>query len=157
MLSGDGDVQFKVEDGELYVRSKASMLGYYGQEPIAAEDWRATGDLVEIVGDRIEFRGRKSEVINVGGVKIHPLPIEDRIGKVPGVDLVRVFGRANAMVGAIVAVEVVAAAGHDTEEIDKAIRAATADLPPAARPRSIRFVESMGTTGNKLTRTAPTA
>ncbi|GAA3518827.1 fatty acid--CoA ligase family protein [Aeromicrobium panaciterrae] len=157
MLSSDGDVQFKVEDGELYVRSKASMLGYYGQEPIEAENWRATGDLVEIVGDRIEFRGRKSEVINVGGVKIHPLPIEDRIGKVPGVDLVRVFGRANAMVGSIVAVEVVAAAGHDTEEIDRAIRTATADLPPAARPRSIRFVESMGTTGNKLTRTAPTA
>lgn len=152
MLEEGGDVVFKVVDGELWVRSRASMLGYYGQPPIDADAWRATGDLVEIVDDRIEFRGRASEVINVGGVKVHPLPVEDRIGQIPGVALVRVFGRPNAMVGAIVAVEVVPESGHDTEAIDAAIRAACADLPPASRPRSIRFVETMGTTGNKLTR-----
>ena len=48
------------------------MLGYYGEEPVDADAWRPTGDLVEIVGDRIEFRGRVSEIINVGGVKVHP-------------------------------------------------------------------------------------
>src|SRR5256885_203780 len=82
--------------------------------------------------DRILFRGRSSEVINVGGVKVHPLPVEDRIGAVPGVDMARVFGRPNAMTGAIVAVEVVAAPGADTDQIAAQIRAACADLPAAA-------------------------
>ena len=154
MLQEGGDVVFKVVDGELWVKSRAAMIGYYGQEPIDAEAWRATGDLVEIVGDRIEFRGRASEVINVGGVKVHPLPVEDRIGRIPGVALVRVFGRPNAMVGAIVAVEVVAAAGTDHDELDAEIRRVCADLPPASRPRNIRFVETMSTTGNKLARGA---
>lgn len=156
MLEEGGDVVFKVVDGELWVKSRASMLGYYGQEPIDPDAWRATGDLVEIVGDRVEFRGRASEVINVGGVKVHPLPVEDLISRVPGVELVHVFGRANAMVGAIVAVEVVPAAGFETDEIDAKIREVCADLPPASRPRSIRFVETMSTTGNKLSRGATT-
>ncbi len=152
MLEDGGDVTFKVVDGELWVRSKSSMLGYYGDEAIDADAWRATGDLVEIVGDRIEFRGRSSEVINVGGVKVHPFPVEERIGRLPGVAVVRAYGRKNAMVGAIVAVEVIPAAGVDEDALDAAIREACSDLPPAARPRSIRFVESMSTTGNKISR-----
>lgn len=152
MLSEDGDVVFKVIDGELWVRSRASMLGYYKDEPVDSDSWRATGDLVEIVGDRIQFRGRKSEVINVGGIKIHPLPVEDRIGRVNGVALVHAFGRPNAMVGSIVAVEVVLSPGHEADDVDAEIRKACADLPPAARPRSIRFVETMNTTGNKISR-----
>lgn len=156
MLSEDGDVNFKVIDGELWVRSRASMLGYYDEESIDTDAWRPTGDLVEIVGDRIEFRGRKSEVINVGGVKVHPLPIEDRISRLPGVALVRAFGRPSALVGSIVAVQVVPAQGQDTDEIDAEIRKACADLPPPARPRTIQFVQSMDTTGNKLSRGAST-
>ena len=72
----------RVVEGELWVRSTIGMLGYYGEPPIDPDGWRPTGDLVEIVGDRIEFRGRASEIINVGGVKVHPLPIEERIGAV---------------------------------------------------------------------------
>lgn len=152
VLDEGGDVTFKVVDGELWVRSASSMLGYYGDEEIPDGGWRATGDLVEVVGDRIEFRGRTSEVINVGGVKVHPLPIEQVISRVDGVALVHAFGRPNAMVGNIVAVKVVPVAGTDTDELDQRIRAACADLPPAARPRSIKYVDSMDTFGNKLSR-----
>ncbi|MCW2751923.1 MAG: long-chain fatty acid--CoA ligase [Aeromicrobium sp.] len=156
MLDTDDDLTFRVEDGELWVRSTSAMLGYYKEEPVDPDAWRPTGDLVEIVGDRVEFRGRKTEVINVGGVKIHPLPIEDRISQVPGVALVRVFGRPNAMVGAIVAVEIVLSPGHDADEVDARVRATCADLPPAARPRSIRFVETIDMTGNKISRSVST-
>jgi acyl-CoA synthetase (AMP-forming)/AMP-acid ligase II len=142
----------RIVDGELWVRSRVGMLGYYGEDPVEADAWRPTGDVVEVVSDRILFRGRTSEIINVGGVKVHPLPIEDRIGSVPGVDMARVFGRPNAMTGAIVAVEVVAAPGADTDTITAAIRAACADLPAAARPRSVRFVDSVSLAGNKIVR-----
>jgi acyl-CoA synthetase (AMP-forming)/AMP-acid ligase II len=148
----DADVAMKIVDGELWVRSRVGMLGYYGEEPVDADGWRPTGDLVEVLDDRILFRGRTSEIINVGGVKVHPLPIEERVGAVPGVDLARVYGRTNAMTGAIVAVEVVAAEGADHDAVATAIRAACADLPAAARPRSIKFVDTIATAGNKIVR-----
>lgn len=151
-LAGTHGVELKVEDGELWVRTPYGMLGYYGEPAQDSRDWRRTGDLVEMDGDRVHFRGRTSEVINVGGVKVHPLPIEERIGKVPGVDLARVFGRPNALTGAIVAVEVVAGPGTDTEELGRAVRAACADLPPASRPRSVRFVDEIATVGAKVVR-----
>ncbi len=151
----EADVDMRIVDGELWIRTRSGMLGYYGEPPVDADGWRATGDLVEVEGDRIVFRGRSSEVINVGGVKVHPLPIEERVGSVPGVDMARVFGRPNAMTGAIVALEIVAAPGADEAEVTRAVKAACADLVPAARPRSIRFVDDVATTGGKIIRRQP--
>lgn len=148
----DADIAMKVVDGELWVRSRVGMLGYYGEDEVDPDAWRPTGDLVELTADRILFRGRTSEVINVGGVKVHPLPIEERIGAVPGVDMARVYGRPNALTGAIVAVEIVAAPGTDAAAVESAVRAACLDLPAAARPRSIKFVESVALAGGKIVR-----
>ena len=151
----DADVDLKVVDGELWIRSRTGMLGYHGEPPVDPDAWRPTGDLVEVVGDRVLFRGRSSEVINVGGVKVHPLPIEERVGAVDGVDLARVFARPNPMTGSVVAIEVVAAPGHDHDALKAALKAACADLPPAARPRSIRFVDDLATAGGKILRREP--
>jgi acyl-CoA synthetase (AMP-forming)/AMP-acid ligase II len=156
----DAEVQMKIVDGELWVRSSVGMLGYYGEDAVDPDGWRASGDLVEVEGDRILFRGRNSDIINVGGVKVHPLPVEERISAVPGVAMARVFGRPNRMTGAIVAVEVVAQKGPDgaevseeqLESIEEAIRRACEDLVAASRPRSIKFVDEIVTRGNKITR-----
>ncbi len=150
----EADVTFKVIDGELWVRSRVGGLGYYGQDPVGADDWRPTGDLVEVEGDRLMFRGRVSDVINVGGVKVHPLPVEERVSSVAGVVMCRVLGRPNALTGEIVAVEVEAADDADTEELDEAIREACSTLPAAARPRSILFVDEISTRGEKIERRA---
>lgn len=152
VLGESGEAELKVVDGELWVRSKAAMLGYHGQEPLEQSGWRATGDLVEVVDDRILFRGRKSDVINVGGVKIDPLPIEEVVSEVPGVSAVHAAGRPNRLVGQIVALEVVPAPGSDEKDVHSAIQDACAALPPAARPRSIRFVPTLPMAGNKLSR-----
>jgi acyl-coenzyme A synthetase/AMP-(fatty) acid ligase len=149
----DALVAFKIVDGELWVRSRIGMLGYYGEDD-ATDDWRSTGDVVEVVDDRIVFRGRASEVINVGGVKVHPIPVEERVSAIPGVKLVRAYGRPSALTGAIVAVDVVPHTDADEEELYAAVKAACADLPAASRPRSINFVESIQTVGNKLLRKA---
>ena len=156
----------RVADGELWVRAGAGMLGYANESPsdsvgADAEDqdesgeWRRTGDLVEIVGDRVMFRGRKSEVINVGGVKVHPLPVEDRITGLDTVALARVFGRPNKLTGAIVAAEIVPVGGlegADVEAIRVQINEAVADLPRAWQPRSVTFVDAIETKGGKTIR-----
>jgi acyl-CoA synthetase (AMP-forming)/AMP-acid ligase II len=63
-------------------------------------------------------------VINVGGVKVHPLPVEELVSAVDGVELVHVFGRANPVSGQIVQADVVARAGVDTDVLEDDIRAA---------------------------------
>jgi len=151
-LDDAGDVELKVVDGELWARAPRAMLGYHDAPSVDGAEWRATGDLVEIVGDRLLFRGRTSDVINVGGVKVHPLPIEERLSGIDGVAAARVFGRSNALTGAVVAVEIVAAPGSDPDDIDTAVRDACANLPPASRPRSIRFVDAIRVEGNKIIR-----
>lgn len=148
----DSDVSLKIVDGELWVRSSASMLGYHGEDDRSADEWWPTGDLVDVVDDRIVFRGRKTDVINVGGVKVHPLPVEERVTAVAGVRAARVHGRANALVGAVVAVDVVAEEGVDERELKAAIRDACADLPRPWQPRSIQLVAELAMKENKVVR-----
>ena len=158
VLEADGDLRFKIVDGELWVSSATAMLGYVDESADKTRDvqpeWRATGDLVEVVGDRILFRGRVTEVVNVGGVKVHPLTVEDRVSGIDGVAIAHAYGKPNAMVGSIVALDVVTDPGADEASLRDAIRAACADLPPAARPRLIKFVDTLATRGAKLSRGA---
>ncbi|NHA01561.1 hypothetical protein G5V59_21975 [Nocardioides sp. W3-2-3] len=66
----------------------------------------------------------------------------------------RAYGRPNPMVGHVLAVEIVLEPGYDESEVARQVREACADLPPAARPRSIKFLDTMSTTGNKMLRGA---
>jgi acyl-coenzyme A synthetase/AMP-(fatty) acid ligase len=133
------------------------MLGYAGDaesDPSRSEvdGWWPTGDLADVVGDRVVFRGRNSDVINVGGVKVDPLPVEHRITSLSGVTAARVFGRSNPMTGAIVAAEIVPASGTDQEEMRREVKQAVADLPRAWHPRSVKFVDTVETRGAKTVR-----
>ena len=147
----DADVRMRIVDGELQLHSRVGMLGYH-QSGNDESQWRPTGDLVEVRGDRIHFVGRRTEIINVGGAKVHPLPVEEVVCSVDGVQLAAVYGRANAVTGQIVAVDVVAADGVDTDALAAEIRTACQALPAAGRPRRIRFVDELEIRGNKLMR-----
>ncbi len=148
----------RAEQGELWVRAEAGMLGYADEPDGAAPSptaWRPTGDLVEIVGTRVLFRGRQSEIINVGGVKVHPLPVEERVLSLASVEAARVFGRPSKLTGSIVAVDIVPVGGAavaDADEIRRAVREAVADLPRAWQPRSVNLVAALETRGGKTVR-----
>jgi acyl-CoA synthetase (AMP-forming)/AMP-acid ligase II len=147
----DADVRLRIVDGELQIRSRVGMLGYHA----GADDdsqWRPTGDLVEVRGDRIHFVGRTTEIINVGGAKVHPLPVEELACSVPGVSLAAVYGIPNPVTGQIVAIDVVPDPEVDVDELKGRLRAAWRELPAAGRPRRMRFVPELETRGNKLLR-----
>lgn len=148
----DGEVSLKIVDGELWVRSSAGMLGYHGEADLPDNEWWPTGDMVEVAEGRIVFRGRSSDVINVGGVKVHPLPVEERVTSVAGVKIARVYGRPNPLVGAVVAVDVVPDGDVDAKDLERLVRAACHDLPRPWQPRSVRVVEELKVREGKVVR-----
>lgn len=153
------DPQLRVEEGELHIRSGRSMLGYYDPETGVVNEvqgrWFPTGDLVRVEGDRVVFLGRKTEAINVGGVKVHPPEVEEVVQRVPGVSLARVYGRPNPVTGHIVAVDVVPADGAEPEALKAAIRdACAAALSRYQTPRLIRIVDELEMANQKVVRRA---
>ena len=101
-IGGEG-FEWKIVDGGLWVRASAAMLGYLNApSPIDADGFIDTGDLVEADGEWIRFLGRKTEVINVGGNKVHPSEVESTILQMDDVLDVVVRGDAHALTGQVV-------------------------------------------------------
>lgn len=107
--SGLGEVEMKVEDGSLLIRSKRTAGRYIGEERtlIREDGFVNTGDTVELRGDRYYFTGRRDGVINVGGQKVHPEEVETVINRHPSVSASLVKTQRNPIMGAIVVADVV--------------------------------------------------
>lgn len=103
--SGVRDVEIKISDqGTLWLKNTHINQKYLGGGgSLASEDgWIDTGDLVEVDGDRVLFKGRLNGAINVGGNKVIPEDIEARILEVPGVFQVAVRAKSSSIAGALV-------------------------------------------------------
>ena len=158
-LAREGEVAMKVQDGSLRIRSPRTASFYVGLDAglADADGFVDTQDMVEPVGDRFVFTGRREGIINVGGLKVHPEEVEAVINRQPGVRMSRVFARRSPLTGALVAAEVVADAVLDaTGEArlrQHILSACRADLPPVKAPASLRFVAHLPlTAGGKLER-----
>jgi acyl-CoA synthetase (AMP-forming)/AMP-acid ligase II len=144
--SSDG-VELQIINDELCVRSANGMQGYDGDSGRSYDPnvWFPTGDLVGVMGDRVHFLGRASDMINVGGNKVHPLEIERLIRSVAGVADVRVYGRKSSITGQLVECELVAAEGADATRVEEAVRSrCLKQLASHQRPRAIRMVKEIG-------------
>jgi len=97
-------VKTKVVDNILFVKCDMMMLGYLNApSPFDDEGWYNTGDRVLIDGTFIKILGRESEVINVAGEKVFPIETESVLLGMSNVKDVSVEGKANPLVGQIVA------------------------------------------------------
>jgi acyl-coenzyme A synthetase/AMP-(fatty) acid ligase len=107
---GQGDVDIRIEDGSLRLRSARTASGYVGRtaQPLRDRDgFVDTGDMVERQGERYRFVGRRGGIINVGGHKVHPEEVETAINRHPEVSVSLVRPRRNPITGAIVTADVV--------------------------------------------------
>jgi acyl-coenzyme A synthetase/AMP-(fatty) acid ligase len=150
-----GEVEIKVEDGSLRLRSPRTADGYLGQGVLMdADGFVDSGDMVELRGARYHFIGRRNGVINVGGLKAHPEEIEAVINHHPDVRACRVGGRRNPITGAIVVAEVVLRDGADEAQVRTEIaESCRAELAPFKSPAMIKFVPALAmTAGGKLER-----
>ena len=102
----DPGTEYKVVDGELWLRSKTQIMGYLNasMERFTADGWFRTGDLVEMGEDGyIRIIGRNKEMINVGGEKVLPSEVESVLYQMPGVLDCTVYAEKNPITGQMVA------------------------------------------------------
>jgi acyl-coenzyme A synthetase/AMP-(fatty) acid ligase len=148
------DVEMKVEDGSLRIRSAGTAAGYLGNpaETIAGGDgFIDTCDMVELRGDRYYFIGRRDGIINVGGLKVHPEEVEAVINRHPSVQMSLVSGRKNPITGALVVADVVVKSDSNQNGASGGIQRLKSDiletcrrtLAPYKVPTLVRFVPSL--------------
>lgn len=143
----DPGLQTKVVDGELWLKSGTQVLGYLNEDNARFTDdgWFRTGDAVEVEGDgSLRFLGRKVEMINVGGEKVYPGEVEAVLLQLPEVGACRVFGVKNAILGQVVAVEVVPNGSFEPPALRSLIRRhARQNLQRHKVPVEIKLVDDI--------------
>jgi acyl-coenzyme A synthetase/AMP-(fatty) acid ligase len=150
LVGAAGNVQIKVEDGSLRLRSTRGAARCLSDDsPLSDHDgFVDTGDMVERRGDRYYFLGRRSGLINVGGLKVYPEEVEAAINRHPAVRMSMVRSRRSPLTGSLVAADVVLKqepdAGARIVDFRREILQLCHDhLAPHKIPATIRFVHAL--------------
>lgn len=125
MKIDDINLEYKMVDNELWLKSKTQVLGYLNSSMNSFTDdgWFKTGDLVEKTDDGyIKIIGRNKEVINVGGEKVLPSEVESIILSILEIQDVLVYGEKNIITGQTVVCDVVIKEEIKVGQIKKIIR-----------------------------------
>ena len=150
VVNEDGDDVPAGAVGEIIVRRRTGMLGYYNnpqqtQEAIR-DGWIYTGDLARIDADRyITVVDRKRDVIVSGGENIYPKEIEDLLGQHPAIAQVAVIGVPDAKWGELPQAFVVLRA-HAATDADALNTWCLERMARYKRPRRWVFVDALPAT-----------
>lgn len=141
--TGRPDLDLRLRDGVLEVKSPRAMLGYVDDRahPFTPDGWLVTGDRAEVDGDRVRFTGRQDGRVNVGGIKVSPETVETALLAVPGVHEAAVTAVANPITGHVLMARIVLDPGADPDSVRAGIRALP--LAPAERPRRIDITDAI--------------
>jgi fatty-acyl-CoA synthase len=150
LLDDDGAVVSRGEVGELSVRSRVVMSGYWRrpEETAAAlrDGWLRTGDMaVRDAEGFLHIVDRKKDMIVTGGFNVFPKEVEDVIAADPSVSAVAVIGVPDDRWGEAVTAFVVPRPGA---VIDPAvlIAAVRERKGPHQAPKRVELVDSLPTT-----------
>jgi len=146
-----GDVEMKIENDSLRIRSSRVATGFVGEAHRGITDDEGfvdTGDIVERRGDRYYFLGRRSGVINVGGWKVFPEEVEAAINHHPAVRMSMVRSTRSPITGSLVAASVVLRGepdlARDVADVKREILQICHERLAAHKiPATIRFVPAL--------------
>ena len=118
------------------------------------KSWIDSGDLVEVIDDRVYFKGRLNGAINVGGNKVLPEEVEGVISKVEGVLEVMVSSKKSSILGSLVTATVKIDKKKDRKDIQTLIlKKCKSDLESYKVPSFIRFTDEINlSSGFKIIR-----
>ena len=135
------------QTGELLVRSRQVMTGYFGRESETAtavhEGWFHTGDAAAIDADGFVYiRDRVKDMIVSGGENVYPVEVENVVAEHPDVIDVAVIGVPDVRWGETVKAVVVRRPGASVEA-EAIIEFCRERLAGFKRPTSVDFVEAI--------------
>ena len=112
--------------------------------------WHDTGDLVEVVDDRVVFKGRINGSINVGGNKVMPEEVEQHIETLDCVIKSVVKARKSSIVGNLLEASIILESNdNETSEVINAIRKHCAEhLAPHKVPAFVNVVKELPMTAS---------
>jgi len=125
MKIDDSDLEYKIVDNELWLKSKTQVMGYLNSsmDSFTDDGWFKTGDLVETAADGyLRIIGRNKEVINVGGEKVLPAEIESIILSMDEIEDVMIYGEDNRITGQIVVADIVPIKDIDVRKVKSLVR-----------------------------------
>jgi long-chain acyl-CoA synthetase len=142
-VGGEG-FETRVVNNRLWIRAESAMLGYLNApSPFDAEGFFDTGDLVDTDGPWLRFRGRESEIINVGGNKVYPAEVESVLLEMPNVIDASVAGESSAITGQFVTATVRLAEAEGPDAFKARMRVFCASrLSSYKIPVRLRFSET---------------
>ena len=164
-LNEDPQVELKVEDDTLRIRSAGAARRYLGDRVPVLKDQTGfidTADTVELRDGRYYFTGRRDGVINIGGLKVYPEEVEAAISRHPDVQMCLVRAKKNPITGALVVADVVlktpgSLRNHDEHAAQADILQHCRELLPAHKvPVAIHIVPELpiGDSGKVMRRNA---
>lgn len=154
-LQGGGEVQLRIREGILEIRTPHRMLGYIGRDQAPTiEGWSITPDYAELRGDRIVITGRADGVLNIGGRKVSPEVLEERILAADArvIDCC-VYAKPSPITGFVLAADLVLVPGADPNHVRASLRT---HISNEALPGVLRVVKALTQApSGKKARTAP--
>lgn len=146
-----GEVQLKMVDGELWVKSASVMKGYYldtrkTQEKIK-NGWLLTGDRAHFDNDGyLYIDGRKDGMLIKAGINVYPEEIESTVKELSGVTDCLVYGEKSEN-GTIICMDYIG-----TLDIQALRKQLVGIMNPNIVPNKIRQVDALARTasGKKL-------
>ena len=138
-VTDDGQLMARVDlRGELICNDPTNDDGFF-----------PTGDEVEVIEERVFFKGRINGAINIGGNKIQPEFIEGVILEVEGVEMAQVSPRKNSITGYLLQATIVPKAGSDSAEVLHQVKNhCRKNLKPFQAPSIYIIADNLSLTSN---------
>ncbi len=132
------------EEGVVRVRTTDMVAGYYGDEAETArsfrDGWFYPGDRGAIDANGcLTLAGREGDMLNIGGVKIDPAPLDRLLAEAPGIKDAAVFVTTNKSGAERLAAAIVAGPDFDLP----ALRHWLADKQPKNGPKIVLKVDAI--------------
>ena len=135
------------ESGELVIRGPNVMLGYWKRPEATASairnGWFHTGDIGRVDEDGYFYIvDRLKDMVNVNGLKVYPVEVENTIYQHPAVEEVAVYGVADKSLSERVCANIVRKAGHELGEAE-VIAFCREQLADYKVPSTVLFVDAL--------------